>query len=95
MSELGAAGSPIAWLLDAVIALTVLEGVGLWLYHRLTGRGVAPRDYALNLISGLLLMLTLRSALHAAPWPMTMGCFAASGAAHGIDLWRRWTRRPG
>lgn len=86
---------PIGYLLDAVIALTVLEGLALWLYHRLTGRGVAPRDYALNLVSGLLLMLTLRSALHAAPWPMTMGFFAAAGAAHGIDLWRRWVRRPG
>ena len=52
-------------------------------------------DYALNLVSGLFLMLTLRSALHAAPWAMTMGLFAASGAAHGIDLWRRWVRRPG
>lgn len=85
----------MATLLDAVIALTVLEGLGLWLYHRLTGRGVAPGDVMLNLVSGLLLMLTLRSALHAAPWPMTMGLFAASGLAHGFDLWRRWPRRPG
>ncbi|MFP8833517.1 hypothetical protein ACLIJR_04520 [Hydrogenophaga sp. XSHU_21] len=87
-------GNPMAWLLDAVIAITALEGLALWAWHRFTGGGLAPAAYALNLVSGLLLMLALRGALHGAPWPMTMACLAASGAAHGIDIWRRWPRRP-
>jgi hypothetical protein len=57
--------SPV-WLVDTVIALTVAEGLALWIFWRRTGRGVAPRDYACNLVSGLCLMLALRCALGAA-----------------------------
>ena len=48
-------------LLDAVIVFTVLEGLGLWLHHRITGEGLAPGDYALNMLSGLCLMLAVRA----------------------------------
>lgn len=83
------------WLVDFVIALTVLEGVALALYYRATGRGVAPRDYALNLVSGLCLMLALRAVLAAAAWHWTAAALAAAGLAHGADLWRRWRRQTG
>ncbi|QHE78427.1 hypothetical protein F9Z44_13320 [Hydrogenophaga sp. PBL-H3] len=81
------------WLLDAVIVFTVLEGLGLWLFHRLTGQGLAPGDYALNMLSGLCLMLAVRAAVSDAPWPWIAVCLSASGLAHGWDMRRRWQRQ--
>ena len=52
-----------AWLIDVVIAITLLEAAALSLHHRLTGKGVAPGDFIVNLVSGLCLMLALRGAL--------------------------------
>ncbi len=81
-------------LVDLVIALTVVEGIALALYHRASGRGVAPRDYALNLVSGLCLMLALRSVMAGAAWHWCAAALAAAGLAHGADIWRRWRRQP-
>jgi hypothetical protein len=83
----------IRWLLDAVIVFTVLEGAGLWLHHRLTGRGLAPGAYALNMVSGLCLMLAVRTAVSGAAWPWIAVCLSASGLAHGWDIARRWRQR--
>lgn len=83
------------WLVDFVIVLTVFEGLGLAALYRLTGRGVAPHDYALNLLSGLCLMLALRSAIHQSGWPWVVACLTAAGVAHVADLWVRWRSSPG
>jgi hypothetical protein len=83
----------IRWLLDAVIVFTVLEGVGLWLYHRSTGQGLAPGEYALNMLSGLCLMLAVRAAVSGLAWPWVAVCLSASGLAHGWDITRRWRQR--
>lgn len=80
-------------MLDAVIAFTLLEGVGLWLYHRLTGQGLAPNEYALNMLSGLCLMLAVRAAVSGLAWPWVAVCLSASGLAHGWDITRRWRQR--
>ena len=80
-------------LVDLIIALTVVEGLALALYHRLTGRGVAPQDYALNLASGLCLMLALRSVMADAHWPWAAAALAAAGLAHGADIVSRWRRQ--
>ena len=89
MAELWASGL----LLKAVLVLTALELGALWLLHALSGRGLAPRDYALNLLSGLCLMgVTLAVLTHAA-WFWAVACLAAAGGAHGADLWQR-LRRP-
>jgi len=79
-------------LIDAVLLLTVVEGLALAAYHRATGRGIPSRDFALNLVSGLLLMLALRSVLAGAGWWWTAACLAVAGLAHGADLWMRWRR---
>ncbi|MGE0100261.1 MAG: hypothetical protein AB7S86_18120 [Hydrogenophaga sp.] len=79
-------------LLDAVIVFTLLEALALWSFHAMTGRGLAPHDYALNMVSGVCLMLAVRAALDTMPWPWIATCLAASGLAHGLDLWRRWQR---
>ena len=89
-------GALIASLVDLVIALTLIEGAALLLYHGATGRGVAPRDFLLNLVSGLGLMLALRAFVHEAGASWIAICLLAAGVAHGLDMlmrWRRQTRR--
>lgn len=82
-----------AFLVDAAIAITLLEGLAMALYHRVTGRGLPPEAYALNLLSGLCLMLALRCALQGQDWGWGAGCLAASGLAHLTDLRQRWPRQ--
>lgn len=79
-------------LIDVVIAVTLIECGILTFYHRLTKRGLAPKDYLLNLGAGLSLMLALRSALADAGWMWMIVCLMAAGLAHGTDLWSRWRR---
>lgn len=83
---------PLVQLIDAVIALTVVEGVALALFHRRTGRGLAPGDFAWGLAAGVALMLALRAALAGAGWGPVLGAFALSGVLHAADLRRRWGR---
>ena len=77
---------------DLIIVFTLLEGLALALYFRATGRGVQLSQFGVNLVSGLCLMFALRSALagSGAMW-IGLGLLAA-GAAHAVDLWRRWPR---
>ncbi len=82
-----------AFLVDAAIAITLFEGLALALYHRVTGRGLPPDAYALNLLSGLCLMLALRCALQGQDWFWGAGCLAASGLAHLTYLRQRWQRQ--
>lgn len=77
-------------LVDVVVAISLTEALLLWAWRRHTGRGVPLGEVWPNLLSGLLLMLALRSVL--AGWsPAVMAlCLLASGIAHAWDLWRRW-----
>ena len=79
--------------IDVVIALAVLEGMVLVAYHRICGRGIAPRDFVLNLLSGLCLMLALRFALANVGWPWVTLCLSAAGLAHAADMGQRWARQ--
>ncbi len=77
-------------LIDLIIAITLLEGLALTAYHRFTGKGVAPKEFAANLLSGLCLMLALRCALVGHGVGITALFLALSGLVHASDLWRRW-----
>ena len=79
-------------VVDVAIAITLLEGLALAAYHRATGRGVAPANFAINMASGLCLMLALRTALTGFSWMMVALLLSASGAVHAVDIWRRWQR---
>lgn len=79
-------------LVDAVIAFTVVEGLVLVAWHRVTGRGVSPSDFVLNMASGLCLMLALRGLADGVGPAAVAACLAAAGAAHGTDIWLRWRR---
>jgi hypothetical protein len=79
-------------VVDVAMAITVIEGVALAIYHRRTGNGVAPRHYVLNMVSGLFLMLALRTALTDAGWMLVALCLSASGVIHALDMMGRWQR---
>jgi hypothetical protein len=76
--------------IDLVLALTLLEAAGLIVLHRATGRGVPPGEFLANLVSGLCLMLAVRTALVGGAWPVLLACLAAALLAHLADLRRRW-----
>ena len=82
------------WLIDTVIGLTLLEWLAVYIVFRTTGQGVAPHQYTLNLLSGLCLMLALRTVLASGPGWAMVGCLSCAGLAHGADMWRRWTAPP-
>jgi hypothetical protein len=82
-----------------VLLISIAEGLLLFSYHRLTGRGLAPKHYAMNLVAGLCLMLAIRSVSSALPAQLTdlapqqvllVTCLLAAGIAHWTDIYRRW-----
>lgn len=79
-------------VIDLVIGLTLFEGLALALYHRRTGKGVPVGDFAVNLVSGLCLMLALRAAVTDAAWHWIGLWLTVAGGAHATDLMRRWRR---
>ena len=79
-------------IIDIVVLITALEGLALAAYHASTGKGVTPRDYALNMTAGLFLMVALRFALVGSTWLPVALCLTASGAFHGLDMATRWRR---
>ena len=85
----------IVLLVDLVIVFTLIEGAVLLLVHRATGRGVAPRDFLLNMVSGLCLMLALRALVRDTGAAWVAMCLLGAGVAHGTDLWIRWRRQTG
>jgi hypothetical protein len=78
------------YLVDAVMAVTLIEAMVLLAYFQWTGRGIRPKDFVFNLISGIGLMLALRSVVVGAPWIYLALCLGVAGLAHGADMWRRW-----
>lgn len=77
-------------IVDAVIAIAMLEAVFLIAYRRRTGRGIAVARLLPNLAAGFLLMLGLRAAVTGAVWPWLPACLAGAGLAHLVDLRLRW-----
>ncbi|MCW6507273.1 hypothetical protein [Lichenifustis flavocetrariae] len=79
-------------LVEAILALTAVEWLALSAYHRLTGRGVPPRDFNRNLLSGMLLLLALREALVNGWWGWIAASLTGALVAHVADLGHRWIR---
>jgi hypothetical protein len=80
-------------LIDMVIVMTLCEVLLLGLYHRQTGRGVAPGDFMPSLVAGLALMLAVRAGISDAGWGWMSAALLCAGLAHMADLRRRWNRR--
>lgn len=79
-------------VIDGVIVLTVMEVILLAVIHRRSGRGIAPSEILLNILSGLSLMLALRIALSGSPSVLVLGALLLAGIFHGLDILRRWRR---
>ncbi len=77
-------------IVDLILAFAVFEVLGLWVYRRLTGHGIAPVDLAINLLSGISLLLAVRMALVGAWWGWVGLFLFLSLLAHVGDLARRW-----
>jgi len=79
-------------LLDAIMALTLLEGMIMTAYHHLTRRGVAPVDLLPNMAAGICLLFTARAAMAGmgAAW-IALG-LAGALVAHAVDMRRRWRK---
>ncbi len=81
------------WLIDVVVVLVVVEGLALAAYHRATGRGLAPRDFALHLLSGLALLLAWRSTAADGLGASGLAWLFVGGVLHAVELRRRWAQR--
>lgn len=79
-------------IVDFVIAITVLEALALLLYRTVTGKGVAARQFLVNLLAGLSLMAALRLTIAGAGWVWAAACLLLAGLLHAADLWQRWER---
>jgi hypothetical protein len=80
-------------LIDTIIAITLLETAALLAYHRQTKRGLTPRDYLLNVVSGMCLMLALRCTVQGSSWYFVALFLMAAGFAHVADIAMRLQQR--
>ncbi len=74
-----------ARIIELIAGLVVVEIIALGVYFRLRGRAIAW-DLFGNLISGLCLLLALRSALLDSAWPSIAGWLSAALIAHLVAL---------
>lgn len=77
-------------IVDLILTLVVFEAVLLAVYHRKTGRGVALRRIAPNLLSGASLLLAARFAMVQAWWGWIAACLLLALLTHLADLRQRW-----
>jgi hypothetical protein len=73
-------------VIDLVIAIMALEVIVVW--------GWMQRRDALPwpmLMSGLCLLVAWRFAHGGAHWMWVALALSSAGAAHAVDLWRRWS----
>ena len=79
-------------VVDLILGLIVVEAIVLFAYRRTTGKGIALGDLVCNSLSGVFLLLALRSALVGVGWPLIALCLLAALLMHLADVWRRWER---
>lgn len=80
-------------IVEAILALMVLEAIALAIYRRRTGRGVPPRALLINLGAGAALLLTLRAAMTGASTPVIAALLFLALVFHVADLAMRWRDR--
>lgn len=85
MAELFASGR----IVDLIVAVMLVEAVALFVYHRMTGRGLDLPDILIVLVPGLCLLFALRAALTVQSWSVIALWLLAALVTHLADLWRR------
>jgi hypothetical protein len=78
------------FLIDLVLAATVVEVLFLLALWHFFARGIAPRNYLANVCSGAALMLALRAATQDAHWLVVAAFLCLAGVVHLIDVLLRW-----
>lgn len=78
-------------LIDAIVALVVLEAAALVAARTWLGRGPPCASTIANSAAGGALLLALRAAIGAAPFAAIALCLLVALAAHAADLALRWT----
>lgn len=86
MAELFASGR----VFDLILIGMGLEGAGLVLHYRATGRGVRPARLMPNLLSGMCLLLAMRAGVAGAWWGWVSLALLGALAFHLVDLGRAW-----
>ncbi|NBU58842.1 MAG: hypothetical protein EBS23_03510 [Betaproteobacteria bacterium] len=82
----------VNWLIGGILGLTLLEGVGLWGYDKVTRRGLPTRMFLLNWASGVCLLAGMLSLGLGGGVPQVMPWLLAAGLFHAWDLKRGWRR---
>jgi len=75
---------------DLLVALVILEAVGLIWLHRRVGRSGVPWGIVLNLTTGAALVMALGAALRGAAWPWIGTWLILALVGHVADLLLRW-----
>ena len=89
MAELFASGRVV----DAILALMVVEAMLLIIVRKKTRRGIGSLDLFLSLAAGVALLLALRAALVGANWIQVAAWLLIAFPLHLWDLQRRWQAR--
>jgi hypothetical protein len=76
-------------VLDAILALVAIEGLGFAVWRALTGTGPATGGLIATLAAGAGLLLAFRASLSGGSPATIAGFLAAALIAHAIDLGRR------
>jgi ABC-type spermidine/putrescine transport system permease subunit II len=71
---------------DLVLLVLLAESVALALWHRRTGRGLAPAALAGLVLPGIAFALALRAALTGAGWGWVAAALVAAFLAHAFDV---------
>jgi ABC-type spermidine/putrescine transport system permease subunit II len=71
---------------DLVLLVLLAEATALFLWHRRTGRGLAPLALAGLVLPGVAFALALRAALTGAGWHWVAAALVAAFLAHGFDV---------
>lgn len=77
-------------MIDLILALVLVEGLLLSIYHFRTGRGPAPSRLLYNLTSGAALLLAVRAVQTDAEWIWLAGALLLALVTHLFDLRKRW-----
>jgi hypothetical protein len=76
---------------DVILAIIMLELVGLLVLRHMLKRGPKLLDVIGTLLSGVFLIAALRSGITGAHWTITASFLLAALLSHVFDIWRRWT----
>jgi ABC-type spermidine/putrescine transport system permease subunit II len=71
---------------DLVLLVLLAESAALVLWHRRTGRGLAPAALAGLVLPGIAFALALRAALTGAGWGWVAAALVAAFLAHAFDV---------